>query len=57
MALAEQAVHDHETLVDWDEYDLDNDGYVDRLLILHSTNQLNQLRRAQPLTKVLLQVK
>tara|TARA_Y100000766_G_scaffold283863_1_gene300691 strand:+ start:18218 stop:20323 length:2106 start_codon:yes stop_codon:yes gene_type:complete len=37
MSLAEQTVNDHETLVDWDEYDLDGDGYVDRLLILHST--------------------
>ena len=37
MILAEQTVNDHENLVDWDEYDLDNDGYVDRLLILHST--------------------
>ncbi len=37
MALAQQAVNDHENIVDWDEYDLDDDGYVDRLLILHST--------------------
>ena len=37
MALAEQTVNDHGTLVDWDEYDLNDDGYVDRLLILHST--------------------
>ena len=37
MALAEQAVNDHENVVDWDEYDLDDDGYVDRVLILHST--------------------
>ena len=37
MILAEQTVNDNENLVDWDEYDLDDDGYVDRLLILHST--------------------
>ena len=35
--LAEETVKDHETYVDWDEYDLDNDGFVDRLLILHTT--------------------
>ena len=37
MLLAEEAVIDHETYVDWDEYDLDNDGFVDRLLILHTS--------------------
>jgi len=37
MLLAEEAVKDHETYVDWDEYDLDNDGFVDRLLILHTS--------------------
>jgi len=37
MFLAEEVVNDHETYVDWDEYDLDNDGFVDRLLILHTS--------------------
>ena len=37
MLLAEETVKDHQNYVDWDEYDLDNDGYVDRLLILHTT--------------------
>ncbi len=37
MLLAKETVIDHETYVDWNEYDLDNDGYVDRLLILHTT--------------------
>lgn len=37
MRLAEETVLDHETYVDWDEYDLDGDGLVDRLLILHTT--------------------
>ena len=37
MRLAEETVLDHETYVDWDEYDLDSDGFVDRLLILHTT--------------------
>jgi len=36
MILAEETVEDHETYVDWNEYDLDNDGFVDRLLILHT---------------------
>jgi len=37
MLLAKETVKDHDTYVDWDEYDLDNDGFVDRLLILHTT--------------------
>lgn len=37
LLLAEETVNDHEKYVDWDEYDLDGDGFVDRLLILHTT--------------------
>tara|TARA_B110000444_G_scaffold60463_1_gene56389 strand:+ start:18382 stop:20457 length:2076 start_codon:yes stop_codon:yes gene_type:complete len=37
MSLAEETVNDHKNIVDWDEYDLDNDGLVDRLLILHTS--------------------
>ena len=37
MILAEETVTDHEKYIDWDEYDLDGDGFVDRLLILHTT--------------------
>ena len=37
MKLAEEVVLDHMTYADWDEYDLNGDGMVDRLLILHTT--------------------
>ncbi|MCH1422931.1 MAG: immune inhibitor A [Candidatus Poseidoniaceae archaeon] len=35
--LAEEVVVDQLTHADWDEYDLDDDGIVDRLLILHTS--------------------
>lgn len=35
--LAKEVVTDHINHADWDEYDLNEDGYVDRLLILHTT--------------------
>ena len=37
MKLAEEAVLDHINYADWDEYDLNDDGIVDRLLILHTS--------------------
>ncbi|MBT6527731.1 MAG: hypothetical protein HOM04_04370 [Euryarchaeota archaeon] len=37
MKLAEEAVLDHINYADWDEYDLNGDGMVDRLLILHTS--------------------
>ena len=37
MKLAEEVVLDQMTYADWDEYDLNDDGMVDRLLILHTT--------------------
>ena len=37
MLLAEEVVVANKQSIDWDKYDLDNDGSVDRLLILHTT--------------------
>ncbi|MDG1555010.1 MAG: M6 family metalloprotease domain-containing protein, partial [Candidatus Poseidoniaceae archaeon] len=37
MKLAEEAVIDQMNYADWDEYDLNDDGMVDRLLILHTS--------------------
>lgn len=37
MTLAKEVVEDHLDNVDWSKYDLDNDGWVDRLLILHTS--------------------
>lgn len=37
MKLAEEAVIDQMSYADWDEYDLNDDGIVDRLLILHTS--------------------
>ena len=37
MTLAKEVVNDHKNDVDWSKYDLDNDGWVDRLLILHTS--------------------
>ncbi len=37
MALAQEAVEGHLSTVNWSRYDLDGDGWVDRLLILHTT--------------------
>ncbi len=36
MLLAEEVVVANKQSIDWDKYDLDNDGSVDRLLILHT---------------------
>ena len=36
MNLAKEVVEDHLSNIDWSKYDLDNDGWVDRLLILHT---------------------
>ena len=35
--LASEVVNDQMDLVDWGKYDLDGDGWVDRLLILHTS--------------------
>ena len=37
MILAKEVVNDHKNDIDWSKYDLDNDGWVDRLLILHTS--------------------
>ena len=37
MALAQEAIESHISTVNWSQYDLDGDGWVDRLLILHTT--------------------
>ena len=37
MILAKEAVNDQIDFVDWEKYDLDGDGWVDRLLILHTS--------------------
>ena len=37
MTLAEEVVNDHIEFADWEKYDLDKDGSVDRLLILHTS--------------------
>ena len=37
MALAQEAVESHLSTVNWSQYDLDGDGWIDRLLILHTT--------------------
>jgi len=37
MALAQEAIESHISTVNWSHYDLDGDGWVDRLLILHTT--------------------
>jgi len=37
MALAQEAIESHLSTVNWSQYDLDGDGWVDRLLILHTT--------------------
>ena len=37
MSLAEEAVLGVRTSVDWSDYDLDNDGTVDRFMVLHTT--------------------
>ena len=37
MALAQQAVESHISSANWSQYDLDSNGWVDRLLILHTT--------------------
>ena len=37
MALAEEAVSTIQTEIDWNRYDLNDDGKVDRLLILHTS--------------------
>ena len=37
MALAQETVESHLSTVNWSQYDLDGDGWVDRLLILHTT--------------------
>ena len=37
MELAKEVVEDHLNSLDWSKYDLDGDGWVDRLLILHTT--------------------
>ena len=36
MLLAKEVVNDQMEKVDWNKYDLDDDGWVDRLLILHT---------------------
>ena len=38
MDLAQQTVESHISSVNWSQFDLDGDGWVDRLLILHTTN-------------------
>lgn len=37
MALAQETIESHISTVNWSQYDLDGDGWVDRLLILHTT--------------------
>lgn len=37
MLLAKEVVNEQIDLVEWDKYDLDGDGWVDRLLILHTS--------------------
>ena len=37
MALAQEAIESHISTVNWSQYDLDGDGWVERLLILHTT--------------------
>ena len=37
MILAKEVVNDHKNDIDWSKYDLDDDGWVDRLLILHTS--------------------
>ncbi|MCS5533724.1 MAG: immune inhibitor A [Candidatus Poseidoniaceae archaeon] len=37
MSLAQEAVESHIDTVNWSQYDLDGDGWIDRLLILHTT--------------------
>ena len=37
MILAKEVIDDHKDDIDWRNYDLDNDGWVDRLLILHTS--------------------
>ena len=37
MVLAQEAIESHISTVNWSHYDLDGDGWVDRLLILHTT--------------------
>tara|TARA_B100001996_G_C18669019_1_gene595978 strand:- start:229 stop:2325 length:2097 start_codon:yes stop_codon:yes gene_type:complete len=37
MTLAKEVVNEQIDLVDWEKYDLDDDGWVDRLLILHTS--------------------
>jgi len=37
MTLAKEVVNEQIDLVDWKKYDLDDDGWVDRLLILHTS--------------------
>ena len=36
MMLAEEAIVEFSDSIDWSKYDLDNDGTVDRLMILHT---------------------
>ena len=37
MILAEEVVLENKQSIDWEKYDLNNDGAIDRLLILHTT--------------------
>ena len=37
VSLAEEAVFGVRTSVDWSDYDLDNDGTIDRFMVLHTT--------------------
>jgi len=37
MELAREVIEDQIDIVNWSKYDLDNDGWVDRLLILHTS--------------------
>ena len=37
MNLASEVINSNKNQLNWSKYDLNSDGYVDRLLILHTT--------------------